>query len=214
MWLYSKTKVAVFKRYSQRNNLTSNALRAEAATDKRSVESLPWSSEEWLFFHKELGGMHCRWNAYHQNLDRTDEMKHFKIRGMNLKNLSLSWLLFAWRRTDVWCLCPVTAAYKNFSVHLAFWSLGPPPLPPDMSSPKTVATCAAKAMVISHVCCDLWCLYSCDFVISEFFIIHGTHSVNNIHFWQCYYYYFFVVFIVPLVKNDLMVCVYRRFIAL
>ena len=49
---------------------------AEAATDKRSVESLKRRSEEILFAKKEPGGFHCRWNAYHQNLDRIDEMKH------------------------------------------------------------------------------------------------------------------------------------------
>ena len=172
MWLYSKTKVAVFKRYSQRNNLTSNALRAEAATDKRSVESLPWSSEEWLFFHKELGGMHCRWNAYHQNLDRTDEMKHFKIRGMNLKNLSLSWLLFAWRRTDVWCLCPVTAAYKNFSVHLAFWSLGPPPPPPRHVFSKN--GCHLRSKSHGHFPRVLWSLVSVQLWFCNLRIFYNT----------------------------------------
>ena len=37
----------------------------------------------------ELGGLRCRWNAYHQNLDMIDEMKHLPG-GMNLKkNVSL-----------------------------------------------------------------------------------------------------------------------------
>ena len=29
-----------------------------------------------IFCSGELGGLCCRWNAYHQNLDRTDEMKY------------------------------------------------------------------------------------------------------------------------------------------
>ena len=45
-------------------------------TDKRFVESLKRKSEEISSVQKELGGLYCRWNAYHQNLDRIDEMKH------------------------------------------------------------------------------------------------------------------------------------------
>ena len=75
-----------------------------------------------------------------------------------------------------------------------------------MSAPKTV-----KAMVIFQVRCDLWCLYSCDFVISEnnvlLFIMHSMHS-ETISIFDC-----FIVFIMPLNKNDLMLFIYRRLIA-
>ena len=61
---------------------------AEVETNKRLVESLKSRSEEIFSVQKELGGLHCRWKAYHQDLDRIDEMKHlgpvYKERGLPL----------------------------------------------------------------------------------------------------------------------------------
>ena len=41
-----------------------------------SLQSLQWRSEEIFFCPGELGGLCCQWSAYHQNLDRIDEIKH------------------------------------------------------------------------------------------------------------------------------------------
>ena len=49
---------------------------AEAAADKRFFETLKQRSEEIFVVQNELGGLHCRWNAYHKDLDRIDGMKH------------------------------------------------------------------------------------------------------------------------------------------
>ena len=61
---------------------------AEVETNKTLVESLKSRSEEIFSVQKELGGLHCRWKAYHQDLDRIDEMKHlgpvYKERGLPL----------------------------------------------------------------------------------------------------------------------------------
>ena len=137
---------------------------------------------EMKIAQKELYGLHCGWNAYHQDLDRIDEMKHFSLRGMNLKK-PFAIVIICFKAT--WSLM-----YKNVSVQFVLWSLGPF----SKSAPKTV-----QAMAIFHVLCYLWCLYSSDFVISDsniqLFIIHSRHSLNNIHFWLC-----FIVF--KFVKND------------
>ena len=60
--------------------------------DTQAIKSMKWTSEETLFVQKELRGLDCRWNVYHQNLDRIDEMKQYK--GPGFENLSLL-LLFA-----------------------------------------------------------------------------------------------------------------------
>ena len=44
----------------------------EVARDKRFAER----SEEIFFAQENSGGLCCRWNEYHQNLDMIDEMKH------------------------------------------------------------------------------------------------------------------------------------------
>ena len=74
---------------------------------------------------------------------------------------------------------------------------------------KRLPLCAEKEMAIFHLKCDLWCMYSCDFVILENNIYAPSmHSLNNIHFGLCFF-----VFIAPLAKNDLILCVYCQFIA-
>ena len=86
----------------------------------------------------ELGGLCCRWNAYHQNLDMIDEMKHLPGAWIWKKHFTI--VLFAVRRRpEVCCLCLVTAV-ENVSVQFVFWSLGP--LSKGMSAPKfkTAAT--------------------------------------------------------------------------
>ena len=71
----------------------------------------------------ELIGLCCRWNAYHQNLDMIDEMKHLPGAWIWKKHFTI--VLFAVRRRpEVCCLCLVTAV-ENVSVQFVFWSLGP-----------------------------------------------------------------------------------------
>ena len=56
----------------------------------------------------ELGGLCCRWNAYHQNLDMIDEMKHLPGAWTWKKHFTI--VLFAVRRRpEVCCLCLITA---------------------------------------------------------------------------------------------------------
>ena len=47
-------------------------------TDKRFLELLKWRSEEVFFVQKELGGLHCEWDAYHQALDSIDEWNTYQ----------------------------------------------------------------------------------------------------------------------------------------
>ena len=105
----------------------------------------------------ELGGLCCRWNVYHQNLDMIDEMKHLPGAWIWKKHFTI--VLFAVRRRpEVCCLCLVTAV-ESMSVQFVFWSLGP--LSKTCLLQKRLSLSAVKAMVIFHVCCDRWCLYSC-----------------------------------------------------
>ena len=60
-------------------------------------------------------------------------------------------------------------------------------------------------MVIFHVRCDRWCLTRTIFLV---FIIHSMHSLKDTQFWLCYF-----LFIVPMLKNDLKLCVNHQFIA-
>ena len=70
----------------------------------------------------ELGGLCCRWNAYHQNLDMIDEMKHLPGTWI-WKNLSLLYYLpFGVNLRSVVCL---VTAVENLLVQFVFWSLGP-----------------------------------------------------------------------------------------
>ena len=62
--------------------------------------------------------------------------------------------------------------------------------------------CTMKEMVIFHVRCDLWCLYSCD-VFSE-----NNMQLNLIHSMH----YLRLCSVVRFVKNDIKLCFYRRFI--
>ena len=71
----------------------------------------------------ELGSLCCRWNAYHQNLDMIDEMKHLPG-GMNLKKRFTIVLFAIPRRPEVCCLCLITAV-ENIWVQFVFWNLGP-----------------------------------------------------------------------------------------
>ena len=71
----------------------------------------------------ELGGLCCRWNVYHQNLDMIDEMKHLPGAWI-WKNINFTNVLFVIRRRrEVCCLCLVTAV-ENVSIQFVFWSLG------------------------------------------------------------------------------------------
>ena len=60
-------------------------------------------------------------------------------------------------------------------------------------------------MVIFHVRCDRWCLTRTIFLV---FIIHSMHSLKDTQFLLCYF-----LFIVPMLKNDLKLCVNHQFIA-
>ena len=106
----------------------------------------------------ELGGLCCRWNVYHQNLDMTDEMKHLPGAWIWKKYFTI--VLFAVRRRpEVCCLCLFTAG-ENMSVQFVFWGLGP--LSKTCLFQKRRLLSAVKAMVIFHVRCDRsWCLSSC-----------------------------------------------------
>ena len=57
----------------------------------------------------------------------------------------------------------------------------------------------------SPSCCDLWCLTRTIFLV---FIIHSMHSLKDTQFLLCYF-----LFIVPMLKNDLKLCVNHQFIA-
>ena len=71
----------------------------------------------------ELGGLCCRWNVYHQNLDMIDEMKHLPGAWI-WKNINFTNVLFVIRRRrEICCLCLVTAV-ENVSIQFVFWSLG------------------------------------------------------------------------------------------
>ena len=156
----------------------------------------------------ELGGLCCRWKAYHQNLDMIDEMKH----------LPGTWIwkpftIFVRRRPDVCSLCLVTAA-ENVSVQFVFWILGPLSKT-CLRAPKTAATwhfpllqkrlplilAFSTYAVIRAVI--VVCLYSCDKVSSEdnieylFIIIHWQHAFPKRYlFWFCSF-----LFIVSVVKT-------------
>ena len=107
---------------------------------------------------RELGGLVCRWNAYHQHLDRIDEMKHLPgawiwktFRYCITRSEATRGLLFMSR----YC------SRKPVGTRLhVFWSLGP--LSKTCLLQKRLSLSAVKAMVIFHVHCDRWCLYSCD----------------------------------------------------
>ena len=60
-------------------------------------------------------------------------------------------------------------------------------------------------MVIFHVRCDRWCLTRTIFLV---FIIHSMHSLKDTQFLLCYF-----LLIVPMLKNDLNLCVNHQFIA-
>ena len=76
-----------------------------------------------------------------------------------------------------------------------------------MSAPKTAASERSKSnMVIFHVRCDRWCLTRTIFLV---FIIHSMHSLKDTQFLLCYF-----LFILPMLKNDLKLCVNHQFIAL
>ena len=66
----------------------------------------------------ELGGLCCQWNAYHQNLDMIDEMRHLPG-GMNLRKRFTIILFAVRRRPEVCCLCLITAV-ENVSVQFVF----------------------------------------------------------------------------------------------
>ena len=66
--------MGVFKRYLQRNDLTSNTHYQKRR--QKIAESLKWRLEEIFFVQKELSGLHCEWDVDHQDMDKIDEMKH------------------------------------------------------------------------------------------------------------------------------------------
>ena len=103
----------------------------------------------------ELGGLCCRWNVYHQNLDMIDEMKHLPGHEFEKKHFTI--VLFLRRRPEVCCLCLVTTV-ENVSVQFVFWGLGP--LSKTCLLQKLLPLGAVKAMVIFHVRCDRRCLTS------------------------------------------------------
>ena len=110
-----------------------------------------------ILYSGELGGLCCRWNAYHQNLDMIDEMKHLPGTWIWKKHFTI--VLFAVpRRPEVCCLCLITTV-ENMSVQFVFWGLGP--LSKTRLLQKRLPLSAVKAMVIFHVRCDRWCLSSC-----------------------------------------------------
>ena len=105
----------------------------------------------------ELGGLCCRWNVYHQNLDMIDEMKHLPGAWIWKKHFTI--VLFAVRRRpEVCCLCLITAV-ENMSVQFVFWGLGP--LSKTCLLQKRLPLSAVKAVVVFHERCDRWCLSSC-----------------------------------------------------
>ena len=104
----------------------------------------------------ELGGLCCWWNAYHQNLDMIDEMKHLPG-ALIWKNVSL--LYYFLFRGDLRSVVCLVTAVENVSVQFVMWSLGP--LSKTFLLQKRLPLSAVKAMVIFHVRCDHWCLYSC-----------------------------------------------------
>ena len=77
----------------------------------------------------ELGGLCCRWNVYHQNLDMIDEMKHLPGAWIWKKHFTI--VLFAVRRRpEVCCLCLVTAVENIGSITSRFsgkWARTHPP---------------------------------------------------------------------------------------
>ena len=98
----------------------------------------------------ELGGLCCRWNECHQNLDMIDEIKHLPGAWIWKKHFTI--VLFAVRRRpEVCCLCLVTV-----SVQFVFWSLGPHSKTCLLQ--KRLPFLAVKPMVIFHVRCDCWSL--------------------------------------------------------
>ena len=105
---------------------------------------------------RELGGMCCGWNAYHENLDMIDEVKHLP-RAWIWKTVSL--LYYSLFGGDLMSIVCLVTSVENVSVQIVFWSLGP--LSKTCLLQKRLSLSAVKAMVIFHVCCDRWCLYSC-----------------------------------------------------
>ena len=104
----------------------------------------------------ELGGLCCRWNVCHQNLDMIDKMKHLPW----IWKKRFTVVLFAVRRRpEVCCLSCLVIAVENMSVQFVFWSLGP--LSKTCLLQKRLPLSAVKAMVIFHLRCDRWCLCSC-----------------------------------------------------
>ena len=105
----------------------------------------------------ELGGLCCWWNAYHQNLDMIDEMKHLPGAWIWKKRFTI--VLFAiWRRPEVCCLCLVTAA-ENVSVQVRKTCL----------LQKRLPLSAVKAMVLFHIRCDRWCFFLCPLLPCAFY---------------------------------------------
>ena len=126
---------------------------AEAVTDKRFVESLKWRSEEIIFVQKALGGLHCQCNAYHQELERIDEVNHA------FRNWYYSLECDLTTDVNVFLLQTI----KKGSVQFASWILGP--FSKTMSAQKSAVTLHIKTMIIFHVRCDLW--WPCTVVISQ-----------------------------------------------
>ena len=114
---------------------------------------------------RELGGLCCWWNVYHQNLDMIDEMKHLPEAWI-WKNISL--LYYSPFGSDLRCVVYVSLllACENIRFSsLLFWSLGP--LSKTCLLQKWLPLSAVRAMVILHVRCDRWCLSCCGYVSSE-----------------------------------------------
>ena len=151
----------------------------------------------------ELGGLCCRWNVYHQNLDMIDEMKHLPGAWIWKKHFTI--VLFAVRRRpEVCCLSCLVTAVENMSVQFVFWSLGP--LSKTCLFQKRLPLMRSKSN--DHFPRTLWSMVSVHLWLSklreryfQFFIIHSMHFLKDTRFWPCYF-----LFIVPVVKNDLKLC--------
>ena len=74
MWLYS-----VKEKLDCLNGIHKATIRRQVCISRSGVRQkicriVEMKIREIFFPQKELGGLHCRWHAYHQSLGRIDEM--------------------------------------------------------------------------------------------------------------------------------------------